>query len=128
MPDLGIVIIGHCCRRIEQGCQQIPLDVTNIAARVFHAAEDVLDVGAVDSAHALLDQLCRVYFPGDVVGGIAGAKHLNHDGYDLIQLLPVKFLHHHIVANVAVNDATHLLHQVEGALCLRPCGLDWIRI
>lgn len=130
MPDLGIVVITDRSRRIEQGRQQIALDVANIAAGVLHAPKDVLDVGAVDGAHALLDQLCRVYLPRDVVGGVSGAKHLNHNGHDLVQLLPVKLFHHHIVADVVADDAPHLLHQVEGplCLCLRPCGLDWIRI
>ena len=68
MPDLGIVVIADRGRRIEQGRQQIALDIANIAAGILHAPKDVLDVGAVDGAHAFLDQLCRIYLPGDIVG------------------------------------------------------------
>ena len=55
MPDLGIVVIADRGRRIEQGRQQIALDIANIAAGILHAPKDVLDVGAVDGAHAFLD-------------------------------------------------------------------------
>lgn len=128
MPDLGIVVIADCGGRIEQGRQQIAFDIANIAAGVLHAPKDVLDVGAVDGAHTLLDQFRRIYLPGDVVGGVPGTKHLDHDGHDLIQLFPIKLIRHHVVADVVADDAPHLLHQVEGPLGLRPCGLDWIRI
>ena len=55
MPDLGIVVIADRGGRIEQGRQQIALDIANIASGILHAPEDVLDVGAVDGAHAFLD-------------------------------------------------------------------------
>ena len=65
MPYHRIVMAVHRCRRIEQRRQQVPLDVADIAAALFKAGEDVLDMQAVDLHEALPHKRSRIRLAGD---------------------------------------------------------------
>ena len=65
MPYHRIVMAVHRCRRIEQHRQQVPLDVANIAATLFKAGEDVLDMQAVDLHEALPHKRSGIRLAGD---------------------------------------------------------------
>jgi len=65
MPHHRIIVTVHGRRRVEQRRQQIPLDVADIAAALFKAGEDVLDVQAVDLHEALPHKRSGIRLAGD---------------------------------------------------------------
>ena len=65
MPHHRIIVTVHGRRRIEQRCQQVPLDVADIAAALLKGRKDILDVQAVDLHEALPHKRSRIRLTGD---------------------------------------------------------------
>ena len=65
MTHLGAVITAERGRGVEQGCQQILLDVADAAPGCFQAVEHILDVAAGQLVKPLMHQLQRVLLAGN---------------------------------------------------------------
>ena len=65
MSHHRIIVAVHGRRRVEQRRQQVSLDVADIAAALFKAGEDVLDVQAVDLHEVLPHKRSGVRLAGD---------------------------------------------------------------
>ena len=65
MPHHRVIVAVHRRRRVEQRRQQISLDVADIAAALFEAGEDVLDVQAVNLHEALTHKRSGIRLAGD---------------------------------------------------------------
>ena len=80
MTDLCPVIAFQGSRGIEQGREQVLLDVPYLGSRFLHAVKNVFDVVAGQGPESLLHQLGGDLAPGEGKGIAAGSQYLQDQG------------------------------------------------
>ena len=87
MIDLRPVIVFHRSRCVEQGCEQILLDIPDIAASFLHAVEDIRNVVAVQCPETRFHQVSRNLTARQRKRIAPGGQHLHDQGNDTVHLV-----------------------------------------
>ena len=98
--DLCPVIAFQGGGGVEQRCEQVLLDVPDLAARFLHAVENVFDVVAGQGPESFLHQLGGDFAARESEGITAGSQDLQDQGNDAVKGLLTILLPKFIVANV----------------------------
>ena len=85
MADLCPVIAFQGGRGVEQGREQILLDIPDFAARFLHAVKNVFDVVAGQRPETFLHKLGGYLAAGEGEGVAAGSQHLQDQGNNAVK-------------------------------------------
>ena len=100
MADLCLVIAFQGGRGVEQGREQVLLDVPYLGSRFLHAVKNVFDVVAGQGPESFFHQLSGDLAPGEGESIAAGSQHLQDQGNDAVKGFLTILLPKFIVANV----------------------------
>ena len=103
MIHLCPVIAVHGSGSIEQGSQQVLLDVADIAARFLHAAEHVFNVQAVQFLETLFHQLGGNLAAGDGKVTAMGGQHFHDQGDYVIQFCLTQGFFHFVIPDLQAH-------------------------
>ena len=98
--DLCSVIAFQGDRGVEQGREQVLLDVPDHAARFLHAVENVFDVVAGQGTEPFLHQLSGDLAARESEGIAAGSQHLQDQGNDAVKGLLAVLLPKLVIADI----------------------------
>ena len=85
MADLCPVIAFQGGGGIEQGREQVLLDVPYLAARFLHAVKNIFDVVAGQGSEPFLHKLGGYLAAGEGEGVAAGSQHLQDQGNNAVK-------------------------------------------
>ena len=92
MADLCPVIAFQGGGGVEQGHEQVLLDVSYLGARLLHAVENIFDVVAGQGPESFFHQLGGDFAAGESEGIAAGSQYLQDQGNNAVKgLLTVLF-------------------------------------
>ena len=100
MADLGPVIAFQSGRRVEQGREQILLDISDFAARFLHAVKNIFDVVAGQGTETFLHQLGGDFAAGESEGIAAGSQYLQDQGNNAVKGLLAVLLPKLVIADI----------------------------
>ena len=104
MIDLGAVVFVHCSRRVEQCCQHIRLDISDLACVFVKAVENILDMRGVDIEQPRSDNLPRQLPSGDhAIRGLRNNR-FKHELNHSVQTFRAVAFDKNIVLDIALDQ------------------------
>lgn len=121
MPHFGFIVAVHGGRRVEQRHKPILPDVMNLAPALFHALEDILDVGRIDLQKPGMDDTGGHLLSTDGEIFAAGGKYLDHQGHNVVQRFLAELIPENGVFDVVLYQPGQI-PCIQSALHIRNAG------